>query len=55
VLEMIRERRGQQFDPRIVDAFMGIADKIILARDSLSEIEAICNMPDANGDWWMAF
>lgn len=55
VLEMIRERRGQQFDPRIVDAFMGIADKIILARDSLSEIEAICDMPDVNGDWWMAF
>ena len=55
VLEMIRERRGCQFDPRIVDAFMGIVDKIILARDSANEIEAICDMPDVNGDWWMAF
>ena len=52
---MIRERRGQQFDPRIVDAFMDIADKIILARDSANEIETICDMPDASGDWWMAF
>ena len=55
VLAMIRERRGQQFDPRIVDAFMRIADQIVLARDSINEVEAICDLPDIHGDWWMAF
>lgn len=54
-IAMITERRGQQFDPRLVEAFMGIVDKLILARDSINEIEAICDMPDIHGDWWMAF
>lgn len=55
VLAMIQARRGQQFDPRVVDAFMGIVDQVILARDSINEIEAICDLPDIHGDWWMAF
>ena len=54
-LAMIAERRGEQFDPRIVDAFLCIADQVILARDSINEIEAICDLPDIHGDWWMAF
>lgn len=55
VLSMIRERRGQQFDPRVVDAFLRIADQIIVARDSINGIEAVCDLPDVHGDWWMLF
>ena len=54
-LAMIVERRGEQFDPRVVDAFLCIADQVILARNSINEIEAICDLPDIHGDWWMAF
>ena len=55
ILDQFAERRGEQFDPRIVDAFLCIADQVILARDSINEIEAICDLPDIHGDWWMAF
>lgn len=55
VLAMIAERSGEHFDPHIVAVFMSIADQIVLARDSINEIEAICDLPDSYGDWWMAF
>jgi response regulator RpfG family c-di-GMP phosphodiesterase len=35
---MIRERRGQQFDPRVVDAF-AIVDRLFLAREAINAAE----------------
>jgi len=57
VLAMIRERSGEQFDPRIVGAFMSIVDSIILARDSINEVEELCQLASDHGDGggWMLY
>ncbi len=54
VLSMIRERRGEQFDPQVVDAFMSIAEQIKQTRQSMVEKERVYQATDGwDGDWWM--
>ena len=54
VLSMIRERRGEQFDPQVVDAFMGIAEQIKQTRQSMVEKERVYQATEGwDGDWWM--
>ncbi|MBL8452457.1 MAG: HD domain-containing protein [Zoogloea sp.] len=54
VLSMIRERRGEQFDPQVVDAFMSIAEQIKQTRQRMVEKERIYQATEGwDGDWWM--
>lgn len=55
ILEMIRERRGQQFDPRVVDAFFGIVDRLVLAREAINAAEDIADVTESDGDWCLIF
>lgn len=52
---MIRERRGQQFDPRVVDAFFGIVDRLVLAREAINAAEDIADVTESDGDWCLIF
>lgn len=54
VLSMIRERRGEQFDPQVVDAFLRISSQIKAARQRIIEQERFCEATEGwDGDWWM--
>jgi len=54
VLSMIRERRGEQFDPQVVDAFLRISGQIKAARQRIVEQERFSQATDGwDGDWWM--
>ena len=54
VLSMIRERRGEQFDPQIVDAFLRISDQIKATRQRIVEQERVYQATEGwDGDWWM--
>lgn len=54
VLSMIRERRGEQFDPHIVDAFLRISDQIKATRQRIVEQERVYQATEGwDGDWWM--
>ena len=55
ILEMIRERRGQQFDPRVVDAFFAILDRLVLAREAINAAEEIADVTESDGDWCLIF
>lgn len=55
ILEMIRERRGQQFDPRVVDAFFSIVDRLFLAREAINAAEDISDVTESDADWWLIF
>lgn len=55
ILEMIRERRGQQFDPRVVDAFFGIVDQLLVARDAINAVEEIADVTESDADWCLIF
>ncbi|WP_296411127.1 HD domain-containing phosphohydrolase [Zoogloea sp.] len=54
VLSMIRERRGEQFDPQVVDAFLRISGQIKAARQRIVEQERFSQATAGwDGDWWM--
>ncbi len=55
VIEMIRERRGEQFDPVVVDAFMRATERIerVLQLTARQEATALANATGWDGDWWM--
>ncbi len=55
VLSMISERRGEQFDPRVVDAFMRIFEQIEEVREQLVEQEAFGEAAEWDGPWWMLY
>ncbi len=55
ILEMIRERRGQQFDPRVVDAFFSIVDRLFQAREAINAAEEVADMTESDADWWLIF
>lgn len=54
-IEMIRERRGEQFDPVVVDAFLRITERIEKAMQltARQEATALANVTGWDGDWWM--
>lgn len=54
VLSMIRERRGEQFDPQVVDAFMSVVEQIKQTRQRMIEKERVYQATEGwDGDWWM--
>ncbi|MDD3354838.1 HD domain-containing phosphohydrolase [Zoogloea sp.] len=53
VVEMVKIRSGEQFDPLIVDAFLRISDQIITLRQSVLEQERYDGAQDWDGNWWM--
>lgn len=55
VIEMIRSRRGEQFDPAVVDAFLRATERIekVLQLTSRQEATALANVTGWDGDWWM--
>lgn len=54
VFSMIRERRGEQFDPQVVDAFLSIAEQIKQTRQRMVEQERVYHATEGwDGDWWM--
>ncbi len=55
ILEMIRERRGQQFDPRVVDAFFSIVDRLFQAREAINAAEEVSDVTESDADWWLIF
>lgn len=55
VLSMIGERRGEQFDPLVVDAFMRIFEQIEEVREQLVEQEAFGDAADWDSPWWMVY
>jgi len=55
ILEMIRERRGQQFDPRVVDAFFSIVDRLFQAREAINAAEEVSGVTESAADWWLIF
>jgi putative two-component system response regulator len=55
VLLMIGERRGEQFDPQVVDAFMRIFEQIEEVREQLVEQEAFGEAAEWDGPWWMVY
>jgi putative two-component system response regulator len=55
VLSMISERRGEQFDPQIVDAFLRIFDQIEEVRVQLVEQEAFGEAAEWDSPWWMLY
>ncbi len=52
---MIGERRGEQFDPLVVDAFMRIFEQIEEVREQLVEQEAFGDAADWDSPWWMVY
>ena len=55
ILDMIRERRGQQFDPRVVDAFFSIVDRLFQAREAINAAEEVSDVTESDADWWLIF
>jgi len=55
ILEMVRERRGQQFDPRVVDAFFSIIDRLFQAREAINAAEDVSDVTESDADWWLIF
>ncbi|NML24914.1 HD-GYP domain-containing protein [Zoogloea dura] len=55
VIEMIRSRRGEQFDPAVVDAFLRATERIekVLQLTTKQEATALANVTGWDGDWWM--
>jgi putative two-component system response regulator len=50
--QIIKEENGEHFDPKIVEAFFGIQDKILEIREKYSDIKKI----DSSVFWniWLA-
>ena len=42
-------------DPRVVDAFFAILDRLVLAREAINAAEEIADVTESDGDWCLIF